>query len=366
MGCGPIVERAPFSYRPDTLSSGDMLGPFDGIVVDGDTDRPIAGATVAASWAFERGVGLTGPAGATEVVTETGADGRYRIPALATFPNGPSMRVRRFTLIVYQRGYVGWRSDRQFPAGSERRDFSQRSNRVRLEKWRDGFLHSRHLVFLGGGAAVRSAAQWELQPASLELDGVTGAGRALAGAEAAAPSASGPVPLDVSPLLTEQEVRGVTGYAGAFDIAKLTDLPTTEFYDSRHFKAQGRPESFDVGLRVWRLGPSGAEAQYRKLLTELPGAQPSDEVGDASLRAKAGDVLGLVFLARGPGIVVSLTCGTEQCTDPDMILRLGKLVEGHLSELPPPSALPGEGEPAAQPAPAQAPTPGGSEAGGQP
>ena len=66
-GCGPIVEQAPFAYRPDTMTPGDLLGPFDGIVVDAETDRPIAGALVAGSWAFERGIGLTGPAGASEV-----------------------------------------------------------------------------------------------------------------------------------------------------------------------------------------------------------------------------------------------------------------------------------------------------------
>ena len=42
-GCGPLVERAPFSYRPDTMAPGDLLGPFEGMVVDAETDRPIAG-----------------------------------------------------------------------------------------------------------------------------------------------------------------------------------------------------------------------------------------------------------------------------------------------------------------------------------
>ena len=41
----------------------------------------------------------------------TGADGRYKIPALDDLPTGGSTRVRRFTLIVYHRGHVGWRSD---------------------------------------------------------------------------------------------------------------------------------------------------------------------------------------------------------------------------------------------------------------
>jgi hypothetical protein len=130
----------------------------------------------------------------------------------------------------------------------------------------------------------------------------------------------------------------VTGYAGKFEVGKLTDLASTEFYDSRHFKAAGKPESFDVALRVWLLGAAGAEAQYRKLLGELPGAKAADEIGDASLRAKTGDVAGLAFLLRDRGAVVSVTCGVSQCPDPEMILRLGKLVESHLGELP---AVPG-------------------------
>jgi hypothetical protein len=348
-GCGPIVEQAAFSYRPDTMTPGDLLGPFDGMVVDAETDRPIGGAVVAGSWAFERGVGLTGPAGAYEVVTETGADGRYRLPGLEQLPSGPSMRVRRFTLIVYQRGYVGWRSDGKFPEGILRRDFSQRGNRVRLEKWREGLVHHRHLMFLGGGAAIRTAAQAEVQAAVMELEGkqpIEVAG-AAAGTEAAGPKR----PLDASVLLSEDELRGVTGYPGVFELGKLKDLPTTEFYDSLHFKARGQPETSDVGLRLWRLGAAGAEAQYNKLLGQLPGATRADEVGDASLRARTPAVLGIAFLSRDRGTVVSLSCGVKQCTEPAMMLRLAKLIESHLGEL----AGAAEGSPA--------PAPGGGPAG---
>ena len=343
-GCGPIVEQASFPARPDTLLPGDLLGPFDGMVVDADNDRPVGGATVAASWAFERGLGLTGPFGTREVVLETGADGRYRIPLLRDLPSGASARVRRFTLIVYHRGHVGWRSDRRFPGGEPRRDFAQRGNRVRLEKWQRTFLHHQHLVFLGGGEAVRTASAWEVQPASLELES---GGRAVGTGGVTEGRATAARLLDATPLLSEDEVRGVTGYAGAFEVGKLADLASTEFYDSRHFKATGKPESHDVALRVWRLGSAGAEAQYRKLLTELPGASTTNEIGDASLRAKTPDVSGLSFLLREVGLVVSLTCGTAQCTDPAMVLRLAKLVEGHIGELPKPE---GETPPPAPPA----------------
>lgn len=330
VACGAIVEQAPFPARPDTVRLADLLGPYDGIVVDADTERPIPGALVAGSWAFERGVGLVGPAGTSEFVTETGPDGRYRVPRLESVPGGLSTRVRRFTLIVYRRGYVGWRSDRRFRGGGARRDFAQRGSRVRLERWADGDLHNRHLAFLGGGGKVRAASAWEVQPASLELEGL--APGAVVPAGPAAPV--GPAPLDASAILAEEEVRGVTGYVGKFEIGRLADLPQTEFYDSRHFKAEGKPESFDVALRVWRLGHAAAEEQYRKLLAELPGARSVDEIGDASLRARAGDILGLAFLSREHGMVVSLTCGVSQCPDDAAVLKLAKLCEGKLLSLP--------------------------------
>jgi hypothetical protein len=338
-GCGPMIDKAAFSVRPDSVRPADLLGPYDGVVIDADSDRPIAGALVAGSWAFERGVGFRAPAGAREVVVETGADGRYEIPALIDLPEGASARVRRFTLVVYHRGHVGWRSDRMFPGREARRDFTQRGARVRLERWQSQYGHAEHAVFIGGGPRVQKAAAWELQAAALELEGERTAARARPEtAPAAPPLATTAVPLDISHLLSDDEIRGVTGYVGKFEDGKLTDLPTTEFYDSRHFKAVGKPESYDVGLRVWRLGPAAAEVQYGKLMKGLPDARTTDEVGDASFRAKSGGIAGLVYLVRERGVVVSMTCGGSQCTEPGQLAKLAKLVESRLPELPEPAA----------------------------
>jgi hypothetical protein len=346
VGCGPMVEAAPFPVRPDSVRPADLLGPYDGIVVDADSDRPIVGATVAASWAFERGIGLRAPAGAREFVTETGADGRYLVPKLDDMPDGASARVRRFTLIVYHRGHVAWRSDRLFPGREARRDFSQRGSRVRMERWQSTLRHAEHIAFLGGGARVRTVAAWELQAAALELEGqpTTTAAPSPEGAPAAPTVATTAVPLDVSKLLSDDEIRGVTGYVGKFEDGKLTDLPTTEFYDSRHFKAAGKAEAYDVGLRVWRLGTAAAEVQYRKLMSTLPEAKTTDEVGDASFRARSGGIAALIYLVRDRGIVVSMTCGGSQCTEPGQLVKLAKLVESRLPELPaePPRAEPAE------------------------
>jgi hypothetical protein len=330
--CGPLIEPASFPVRPDSVRSADLLGPYDGIVVDADSDRPIAGAIVDASWAFESGIGFHAPSGAREVTVETGADGRYGIPRLDDLPEGASARIRRFTLVVYHRGSVAWRSDRVFPGHLPRRDFSQRGSRIRLERWQPSFHHAAQLVFLGGGAKVRAAAAWELQAAALELDGerVT-----LPRARAESTAVVALPPLDITKLLSDDEIRGVTGYVGKFEDGKLIDLPTTEFYDSRHFKALGKPESYDVGLRVWRLGAAASEVQYGKLMTALPDARTTDEVGDGSFRAKSGALGGLVFLVRERGVVVSLTCGSAQCPEPAQLAKLAKLVESRLPDLPP-------------------------------
>jgi hypothetical protein len=344
-----MIEAAPFPVRPDSVRPADLLGPYDGIVLDADSERPIAGATVAASWAYERGIGFRAPAGAGEYVTETGADGRYVVPKLDDLPGGASTRVRRFTLIVYHRGHVAWRSDRLFPGREARRDFSQRGSRVRLERWQPGMRHAEHVAFLGGGARVRSVAAWELQAAALEMEGQAAPSLPARETEPSAPAiATTAVPLDISKLLTDDEIRGVTGYVGKFEDGKLTDLPTTEFYDSRHFKAAGKPEAYDVGLRVWRLGTAAAEVQFRKLQSTLPEAKTTDEVGDSSFRARSGGIAALVYLVRERGVVVSMTCGSSQCTEPGQLVKLAKLVESRLPELPAEGA-----HGAAAPAPAE-------------
>jgi len=353
--CGPMIEQAPFAARPDAVRLGDLRGPFDGQVVDADSERPLAGVLVEATWAFEDGRGFPGPHGSYVFATRTNPDGRYRVPALPELPEGLSSRIRRFTLLVYQQGFVGWRSDRRFPGAEARRDFTQWGNKVRLDKWQPTYAHAQHLVYLGGGDQIRAATAWEREQAALELAGEHVV--AATGMEMPAIAKRTPTALDVAKLLSDDEIRGVTGFAGKFDVGKLADLPTTEFYDSRHFKAQGKPEAYDVGLRVWRLGSAAAEAQFRKLKAELPGAEATNEIGDAAVEAKGKGTSALVFLTREHGAVVSVTCGQSQCTEPAMLLKIGKLVESHLGELP--EEVPAAGAPPAAPAPT-APAPEGT------
>src|SRR5207245_9827761 len=124
---------------------------------------------------------------------------------------------------------------------------------------------------------------------------------------------------------------------------RLTDLPRTSFYDSHHFKAVGQPEKFDLALRLWRLPTPDASAQWDKLLTTLPGAKGSDEIGTKSLRAGEGDILAVAWYDEPPGTVVQLTCGRGQCADYEQVLKLATLVEQRLDTLgkaPPPALTP--------------------------
>jgi hypothetical protein len=317
-GCAGPVATAPFPARNDTSYPGDLLGAFDGRVVDAASGKPLPSAVVFASWGFETGRGLTAPAGAASVSTETDSDGRYEIPRLQHLPGGRT-RVTSFTLIIYKRGYVVWRSDRRFEDLAPRHDFSQHLNVARLDRVPANLSHVEHVRFAGGGGVLRRAMAGELVEASLELSG-GGAGIS----RGAAPE--GPL-LDAGPLLSLDELRAATGYAGEFTLEKLGDLPTTATYDSRHFRASGKPESFDAAIRVWKLPQaSQLDARYQQLLREVPHAEPRDELGDRSLRGFDGKILAAATEDRARGVVIELTCGVDLCRDVEQAVALLKRV----------------------------------------
>ena len=146
------VRTAPYRVRPDAAEAGTLDGPFTGRVVDTTTKVAVAGALVYATWTLERGTGLAEPAGAKDFVGSTDAAGYYKVPALAALPRG--VRVTEFTLLIYKRGFIAYRSDRRFTDLGLRMDFAQHANQVLLERWRTGLSHARHLRFGGGGGGV--------------------------------------------------------------------------------------------------------------------------------------------------------------------------------------------------------------------
>ena len=323
------VRTAPFRSRPDAADPGSLRGPFTGRVVDATTKAPIAGALVYASWTLERGTALTEPAGFREIVGSTDAGGNYRIGQPSELP--PGARITDFTLLIYKRGYVAYRSDRRFYDLGARMDFAQTGNQVLLERWRNELSHARHLRFVGSGTAVAALTQWELADASAELEGKRPSGEDLR------PGREGSYVV-AAQLLTDADIKARTKYDGQFETGPLSDEPDTATYSSQHFKALGRPETWDVAIRVWRLEPAKAQERYEELLTQLPGVQEKDDDASRSFVANENDIRGVGFLDGTRGIVVLVTCGVNQCTSIDDASALGQTVYSKLKQLVPGTA----------------------------
>jgi hypothetical protein len=321
----PIARTAPFRTRPDAAEPGSLVGPFSGRVLDAATHAGVAGALVYGTWTLERGTGLLEPAGAREYVGSTDASGYYKVPALESLPRG--VRVTEFTLLVYKRGFIAYRSDRRFNDLGPRMDFAQNDNQVLLERWRNELSHARHLRFVGSGTAVAALTQWELADASAELDGRRPQGEDLR------PGRGEGTYIVAAQLLTETDIKNRTKYDGTFETGPLSDEPDTATYSSQHFKALGRPETWDVAVRLWRLDAGKAQERYEELLTQLPGITEKDDIANRSFVAAEGDIRGIGFLDAPRGVVVLMTCGQNQCTNPDDANVLARIIYDRIKQL---------------------------------
>jgi hypothetical protein len=343
------MRVAPFRNRPDSADAGALGGPFTGRVVDATTHTPIAGALVYAAWSFERGAGLPTPAGVHEFVGSTDAAGNYKVPSLAATPN--HTHLADFTLLIYKRGFIAYRSDRRFNDLGPRMDFAQRDNQVLLERWRAELSHARHLRFVGGGSTIAALTSWELADASAELDGKRPQGEDIRPGRGEGPY------IVAAQLLTDVDIKERTKFDGAFETGPLSDEPDTATYSSQHFKALGRPESFDVALRVWHDNPGKAQERYDELLN-LPGATivEKDELASRSFQATENNIHGIGFLDGPRGVVVLLTCGNGQCAKVEDALFLGTLIYNRVKQ-----ALPAPVAPGVAPQIPSSPPPGGGK-----
>jgi hypothetical protein len=334
-GCGGGIPEAPFPARPDTVAAGDLRGPFDGRVIDAASGKPIEGAAVLGSWAYESGLGMAGPAASASVLVETDADGRYEVARLDNDLD-PRARLDRFTLVVYKRGYLAWRSDRRFEDLSARHDFAQTGNLAKLDKLPGDVSHARHLRFVGAGGPLLPRLGWELHEAAGQALGGKGSEKPPEEVHPTAPL------LDATPLLSADELKAVTRFPGPIKVGKLGDLPTTPLYDSVHFAATGQPEKFDAAIRLYHLAPAEAEKQFEKLLKEVPAATEKGELGDRSLRGREGEIYAVAALDRARGFVLVFTCGLGQCEDFAAAVGLAKRMWARLDRTlhPPELAAP--------------------------
>lgn len=295
-GCSGGVVRAPFPARPDTVVPGSLIGPFDGVVLDQGTSEPIAGALVLASWAFESPRGLLSPYASysTSVVTEI--DGTYRLPALPRSQSHPSSLLRRFTLVVYKAGYLGYRSDLRTDDRTPRHDFAQRGNTIRLDRFPQGESHARHLIFLGAGSLLVRSAQAESKQAALELTEASPAPPADPSPEPpAAPKEEAPPPPLAARVLERGDVVPLFTKAGSAAEPALEELaplppPLDAGASGVRYAVPPAAGSADPGpeasLRLWRLG-SGAEARalFDRLRARPAGAPPSTQLATIQIAA---------------------------------------------------------------------------------
>ncbi|HWM84992.1 MAG TPA: hypothetical protein VNO33_04120 [Kofleriaceae bacterium] len=324
--CGGGMRAAPFRARPDSVEPGSLLGPFDGKVVDATSGDPVSGALVYATWSFQTGTAMQAPSGFREAVTSTDASGRYRVPELDDAPSGA--RLSDFYLVVYKRGYVAYRSDRRFDDLGSRLDFAQRQNQVRLEKWRTDYSHVRHLRYVGGGPAIAALTRWEVEEAAAELSGVKAGPRVAADLVV-----SGSGGLAASLVLSEQDIRSISGFDGTFETGPLNDEPDTDLYSSQHFRALGQPETFDIALRVWKLDSASAQERYSELLTTLPQVKEVNEIADRSMRATEAQIFGVGFVDNKRGVVVLMTCGQSQCKSAEVLVALGRKAHENIKRM---------------------------------
>jgi hypothetical protein len=275
------------------------------------------------------------------------------------------VRLVSFTLVVYKRGYAGYRSDALLEGGP-RSDFTARHNRIELRKWRERDSHAEHLLFLAPPRAIARETGWEQHLANLDLYRALG-GRVAAperptkvigGEEPVGETPqTGPTLLDATELLDPESVRVRTQYEGELEILQLGGFERTSFYHGVHLRAKDGGEEEDVAYHVWKSVPGGLETVRDTIRASLPKVKPTSEVTKETYVFESDRVRAIGFIDEEQDVGVLLTCGAAQCPDLDTALILAKFLHGRLDllEQVPASSVrtsePGKPEPEPEPEP---------------
>ncbi len=336
LACAPLVRPATFVGARDQVTDATLVGPFDGQVIDETTSKPVANATVVGIWSYDRGDGFIGPYGSESFETKTDAAGRYRIPKARLQIRGRSVRLVAFSLVIYRRGYVGYRSESRVD-GEARTDFTVRQNKVALRKWRESDSHAEHLAYLAAPRAIQSLITWEADLANLDLlRELGGEGPKTHTKQAKSPKVAkrgGDGWLDASALLTPDEIRQRTRTQDHFDVSELTDLERTSFYHGVHYRAKDRTEPYDISLRVWQAPPGGMDPVTETIENTMVGARKGDEITPETWTLETEGVYAVAFIDRDHAAGVLLTCGDMQCADLATLLVIAAEIQRNLDRL---------------------------------
>jgi hypothetical protein len=142
-----------------------------------------------------------------------------------------------------------------------------------------------------------------------------------------------PNPLDVSTVLSADDLAAtLERKLPAFTTERL-DPERTASYDTLHFKATGKPETFDLAIRVWRGSPALIDPKWDDLKASIPGVVKGSKLGTESFAAHEGKIFGHAFIDRPAAIVVLVTCGTGLCRSAAETLAITRLVYDRLDRL---------------------------------
>ena len=302
---------AGFRYRPDSVKLGKLSGPFDGVVTDAITKTPINSALIYVAWTYSKDDNPLSSNHLNEHLTSTDSRGYYFVPMSALSSDKTITNVH---LIVYKRGYVAYRSDRRFSDFKPRFDFAQRANRVLLNPWHDELSHKKHLRYIGEGKLLKTLTAWEI-PKPLESN---------------TKDKSSNSSVQISQLLKIHDITSITHYQGSFESGPLGNTPNTTNYSSIHFRAVGKPESFDVALRIWNNTLPVITKQYEEFKQKFMNATETIDQNNRSMTIISKNIYGITYLDETKSTLFLLTCGTSQCKSLKQTQQLRQAIQKRL------------------------------------
>lgn len=136
------------------LFSSGCYGTLKGKVIDAETGEPIEGAVAIAEWTKTKGLGLTYTKSMKVVEAVSDKEGNIELEGCySPFVNPPH-------LTIYKKDYVAWNNEYIFPDYKKRAGFEWKSGQeFRLDKFREGYLHSKHVSFIR--SSIRSTLAYE-------------------------------------------------------------------------------------------------------------------------------------------------------------------------------------------------------------
>lgn len=115
--------------------------PIKGRVIDAETQQPIEGAVVMVEWTKKHGFGDSWTESYKVVEVVSDKEGMVQIKGCYS----PFVELPHVT--VYKKGYVAWNDESIFQ-GPARTDFKWGDYVFKLEHFRPGYSHDRHLYFI--------------------------------------------------------------------------------------------------------------------------------------------------------------------------------------------------------------------------